>query len=141
MARVLVVDDDSSVATAIRTFLQYEGLEVVLADGGCSALDIIEITGIDVIIVDIYMPGMDGFQVIRAFQQRAPTIPIIAMSGYLFRDSPTSTPDLLAKAAELGATRCLQKPFRPSELMAAVDACLGGSTRPSADAHPVVSIR
>jgi CheY-like chemotaxis protein len=77
-------------------------------------------------MVDIFMPGMDGLETIRGFRERAPTVPIVAMSGFRFRNSCTApAPDFLGMAIKLGATYCLQKPFGPQQLMAAITACLG----------------
>ncbi len=124
LARILVVDDEPSVAAAIQMFLEHAGFEVVIADSGCSGLQAIATSDIDVIVLDIFLPGMTGFEAIREFRRRAPTIPIIAMTGYLFRDGLDLPADLLARAMEIGANACLQKPFRPSKLMSAVEACL-----------------
>jgi CheY-like chemotaxis protein len=75
-------------------------------------------------IVDIFMPHMHGFESIRLFHQRAPTIPLIAISGYVFAEQRTPAPDFLRMALELGATRCLRKPFTPTALLAVINACL-----------------
>jgi CheY-like chemotaxis protein len=78
----------------------------------------------DLVIVDVFMPGMDGYQAIKEFQRLDPGIPIIAMSGVMFRESSQRhAPDFLGMAAKLGATRTLNKPFKPAELMEAVEAC------------------
>ena len=70
-------------------------------------------------IVDIFMPHMRGFESIRIFHERAPDIPLIAMSGYAFANADTTSPDFLRMTLELGATRCLRKPFTPQALLAA----------------------
>lgn len=67
---------------------------------------------------------MRGFESIRIFHERAPTIPLIAMSGYAFADLNSPAPDFLRMALELGAARCLRKPFTPDALLAAINACL-----------------
>jgi CheY-like chemotaxis protein len=68
----------------------------------------------------IFMPHMRGFESIRIFHDRAPAIPLIAMSGYAFADLNSPAPDFLRMALELGAARCLRKPFTPDALLAAV---------------------
>jgi CheY-like chemotaxis protein len=70
------------------------------------------------------MPHMRGFESIRMFHERAPTIPLVAMSGYAFASADTSSPDFLRMTLELGATCCLRKPFTPKALLAAVNDCL-----------------
>ena len=75
-------------------------------------------------LVDIFMPHMRGFESIRVFHERAPEIPLIAMSGYAFASADTASPDFLRMTLELGATRCLRKPFRPTTLLSVIDECL-----------------
>jgi CheY-like chemotaxis protein len=126
--RILVVDDDPQICSSVRAWLEGGGHQVILADGGISGLSALEKKGVfDVMIVDIFMPGMNGFESIRAFHQRAPTVPIIAISGLMFRDHQTPAPDFLRMALNLGAAYCLRKPFKPSELLAAVEHCLSGA--------------
>jgi CheY-like chemotaxis protein len=125
--RILIVDDDKAVRMAIRVLLEHEGFEVIVAESGRRALEAVEAAAVNLVIVDIFMPGMDGLETIRAFHRCAPGLPIIAMSGFMFRDSSAPAPDFLGMATKLGATRSLQKPFRPAELLSAVEACLSGS--------------
>jgi DNA-binding response OmpR family regulator len=128
MARVLVIDDDQSVRTAIEALLRYQEFAVVLANSGQLGSNILETAQFDVVMVDIFMPGMDGLETIKAFRKRAPATPIIAMSGFRFCSSHVAlAPDFLGMAIKLGAARCLRKPFRPEQLMAAVNACLAES--------------
>ena len=133
MPRILVVDDDTSVRMAIQTLLEHEGFDVATADSGQHGLDALNATAFDVVIVDIFMPGMDGLETITAFHQRAPTVPIIAMSGFLFRDAASPAPDFLSMATKLGAAYSLHKPFRPRELLEAVTACLSGTIQTVAE--------
>ncbi len=84
----------------------------------------LERTHFDVMIVDIFMPHMRGFESIRVFHERAPQIPLIAISGYVFAEQRAPAPDFLRMALGLGASRCLRKPFTPATLMAVIDACL-----------------
>ena len=75
-------------------------------------------------LVDIFMPHMRGFESIRIFHERAPTVPLVAMSGYAFANLNSPAPDFLRMALELGAARCLRKPFTPGALLAVVNECL-----------------
>ena len=124
MARILVVDDDPSVGTAVQTWLENKNYDVVLADGGVSGLHALENDDFDVMIVDIFMPHMHGFESVRLFHQQAPSVPLIALSGYVFAENRSPAPDFLSMALELGAARCLRKPFTPTTLLTVVRTCL-----------------
>jgi CheY-like chemotaxis protein len=127
MPRVLVVDDDPMVGQTIEVLLQRQGFEVTLADGGEAGLMALESQAFDAMLVDIFMPHMRGFESIRIFHERAPAIPLVAMSGYAFASSASPSPDFLRMALELGATRCLRKPFTPELLLSTINECLAVS--------------
>ena len=133
MPRILVVDDDMSVRLATQTLLVQEGYDVVIAECGREGIDAIAKATFDAVIVDIFMPGMDGLETITAFNRHAPGVPVIAMSGFLFRNSSTPAPDFLSMSTKLGAAYSLHKPFRPRELLKAIEGCLG---KPSMPMHP-----
>jgi CheY-like chemotaxis protein len=124
MRRILVVDDDEQICQAIGIWLRRHGFRVSVADGGVSGLAALEHSTFDLMIVDVFMPGMRGFHSIRIFHHRAPRVPMIAISGSAFPDPETSAADFLRIAADLGATRCLRKPFKPAILLGVIDECL-----------------
>lgn len=134
MTKVLVVDDDPMVCMAIEISLIRHGFEVTLADSGDTGLRALEGAGFDLMIVDIFMPHMRGFESIRIFHERAPTVPLIAMSGYAFANLDSPAPDFLRMALELGAARCLRKPFTPMALLTVIDECLAETRSGFADA-------
>jgi DNA-binding response OmpR family regulator len=124
MHRILIVDDDPHVCRAIRAWLKHHGYRVSIADGGVDGLAALDNGTFDLMVVDVIMPDMRGFESIRVFHRRAPTVPLIAISGGAFLDPETFGPDFLRLAAKLGATRCLRKPFKPATLLAVIDECL-----------------
>ena len=124
MRRILVVDDDPHICLAVRAWLMRYGFKVAIADGGSSGLRALENSTFDLMIVDVFMPQMRGFESIRIFHDHAPTVPLIAISGYAFANPDTSNPDFLRMALRLGATRCLRKPFRSTTLLSVIDECL-----------------
>ena len=124
MRRILVVDDDRHVRLAIAAWLRGYGFRVAVADGSANGLAALDDGSFDLMIVDILMPAMRGFESIRLFHQRAPTVPLIAISGYAFAGTEANDPACLKMALSLGATRCLRKPFRPSTLLGLIDQCL-----------------
>ena len=120
MARILVVDDDVAVGTAIKLVLEQDGHAVTLASNGRAGVNAAASEPFDTVICDIFMPGMDGIESIHAFHQINPQLPVIAMSGFMFRDGQSPAPDYLSRSTKLGAARSLRKPFRPHELLQAV---------------------
>jgi CheY-like chemotaxis protein len=128
--RILVVDDDPLVSQAIRLWLERQGLEVVVADDGITGLNALDNSTFDLMIIDIFMPHMRGFESIRVFHQSAPLVPLIAISGYSFAQPNSPAPDFLRMALELGATRCLRKPFTPATLLAVINECLEETQSP-----------
>jgi CheY-like chemotaxis protein len=124
VARVLVVDDDPMVCMAIEVYLERHHFHVTVADGGEAGLRALEGSQFDLMIVDIFMPHMRGFESIRIFHERAPAVPLVAMSGYAFANINTPAPDFLRMALELGASRCLRKPFTPVALLTVINECL-----------------
>src|SRR5450756_908391 len=79
MRRILVVDDDPHICLALRAWLKRYGFRVSIADGGANGLAVLATATFDLMIVDIFMPNMRGFESIRVFHERAPTVPLIAM--------------------------------------------------------------
>ena len=128
MPRVLVVDDDPTVCVAIEVCLTRKGFEVTVTDGGEAGMRALESCDFDVMLVDVFMPHMRGFESIRIFHERAPAVPLIAMSGYAFANLDSPAPDFLRMALDLGASCCLHKPFTPNQLLRAIDSCLHDAT-------------
>jgi DNA-binding NtrC family response regulator len=124
MRRILVVDDDPHICLAIRAWLKRYGFKVSIADGGANGIAALDNSNFDLMIVDIFMPNMSGFESIRVFHNHAPTVPLIAISGYAFSGLEPSTSDFARMAVRFGATRCLRKPFRPTTLLGVIDQCL-----------------
>ena len=124
MAHILVVDDDVLVLASLQLQLEANGHSVVTANCGRSGIATVSEGLYDLVICDVFMPDMDGFETIRAIHERDPDLPVIVISGFTFRHASVPTPDFLSMATELGAACSLRKPFRPSELTTAVDECL-----------------
>lgn len=124
MRRILVVDDDLHVGQAIGVWLKHHGFRVSAADSGRGGLAALDEASFDLMIVDVFMPQMRGFEAIRLSHERAPTVPLVAISGYAFPEWETSASEFLRLATRLGATRCLRKPFKPATLLGVIDECL-----------------
>ena len=135
MARILVIDDDRAVLSTIKLLLERDTHAVETVDNSRAGLQLLELQKFDLLIVDIFMPGMDGFETMRLVHRSWPEMPIIVISGQKFRSLSDGGPDFLYMATKLGAVSSLQKPFRPLDLKAAVTASLSNSPPPSAPDH------
>ena len=130
MPRALVIDDQPHVRATVSVALQASGFDVVAVESARSGLRELKKTRLDaprfdLAIIDIYMAEMDGVQLIKEVRERAPTLPIIAISGVFIRGSERTVLDLLPMAPGLSGITCLQKPFRPKELLQAVQKAIG----------------
>jgi CheY-like chemotaxis protein len=129
--RVLVVDDDPLVCKTIEVCLTRKGFEVTVADGGEAGMRALEAADFDLMLIDVFMPHMRGFESIRMFHERRPDVPVVAMSGYAFANAERA-PDFLRMTIELGAACCLRKPFTQDALLTVVHQCI---TSPEASAR------
>jgi CheY-like chemotaxis protein len=131
VASILVIDDDRAVLSTIKLLLERAAHAVEAVDNSQAGLRLLETQRFDLLIVDIFMPGMDGFETMRLVHQSWPKMPIIVISGQQFRSASERGPDFLYMATKLGAVSSLQKPFRPHELLAAVAESLSDSPKSS----------
>jgi CheY-like chemotaxis protein len=131
LAKILVVDDDVAVQLTVRLLLERAGHSVVTAGDGRKGLALCQTGDFDLLFLDIFMPGMDGFETMRMVRQHRPQIPIIVISGRPISSEADTTPDFLTMATKLGAISSLQKPFRPADLLGAVAGCLEAAGRRS----------
>jgi len=129
--RILVIDDQNHVRTAIVLALQAKGFDVVGAESGPLGLTKFEQSKFDVVIADLFMPGIDGVTLIKSLRKRNPGFPVIAMSGVLLGTSGRTALDHLPNIAELSDVIRLQKPFRPNDLLQAVAAALAAGALPA----------
>jgi CheY-like chemotaxis protein len=111
--RVLVIEDNSALRELVRLALEGAGHEVLTATHGQEGLAYLNGHAVDLVITDLFMPEMDGIEVIAALKRQFPGVKIVAMSG-------RPGVDYLAVARELGAARILRKPFAMDELISAV---------------------
>jgi CheY-like chemotaxis protein len=127
MANILVVDDDTAVQQTIKLLLDMSGHDVTAVSDGRKAIGLVQDGEYDLLIVDIFMPGMDGLETMKLVHQHRPSLPIIVISGHAFPTNCTPSPDFLMMATKLGAISSLQKPFKPAALLGCVAKCLAAS--------------
>ena len=105
--RVLVVDDEPRLRAFVEIKLRLSGYEVIMATSGQEALDLVQSENPDIMLLDITMPGMSGFEVLRKLHTFT-ELPVIALSA---------NPDTANEAMRLGANAFIAKPFDPDELV------------------------
>lgn len=118
---VLVVDDRRDILGFARIALERAGYEVGVTDSGLQAFELQRRQAADVLITDIFMPDVDGMEVIDRFRREYPGTRIIAMSGGVERMQ-----DYLGIAQQIGVDATLRKPFTVDELVLTVSRVLRG---------------
>jgi DNA-binding NtrC family response regulator len=113
MRRVLVIDDQKDVRAMVAIVLRVNGFEVVEAESGAAGLKAFAESPFDAAIVDIFLGDTNGLDVIATLRERAPALPVIAVSG-------VTTLDFMDQSPHLANVVCLQKPFRPNDLLQAL---------------------
>jgi CheY-like chemotaxis protein len=113
--KILVVDDEPDVVAFISHSLQSEGFDVVAAYDGIGALDLAETEKPDLVLLDIMMPMMSGYEVCEQLKGNPTTkdIPVVCLSS-------AHTIDARARSRQAGAVTLIEKPFTPAELAAQI---------------------
>lgn len=124
---ILVVDDEQRLVSVVKAYLEQEGFRVVTASNGQEAIHIARQEKPDLIILDIMMPEMDGYEFLRVHRKERET-PVIMLTARVADDEKVI-------GLELGADDYVTKPFKPRELIARVRAVLRrvGKTEPTAE--------
>ena len=121
MAKILVCDDDREIVDAIEIYLLQEGFEVIKAFDGIEAIEALKSNDVQLLIIDVMMPRMDGIHAILKIRESS-SIPIIILSA------KTEDPDKIL-GLNIGADDYLPKPFNPLELVARVKSQLRRYTK------------
>jgi len=119
---VLIADDESSVVELVRVTLEDERVRVVAASDGVTALALASEVRPDLVLLDVNMPGWDGFEVCRRLRAdaRFRTTPIVMLTA-------ATRPDDVRRGLDAGATEYLTKPFSPVRLLTLVDTLAPGA--------------
>ncbi|MBI4557465.1 MAG: response regulator [Candidatus Hydrogenedentes bacterium] len=125
-SRILVVDDEPDVVTLIERALTAEQFEVLSAYDGISALDLAETERPDLILLDIMMPMMSGYEVCEQLKTNPNTkgIPVVCLSS-------AHTADARARSLQVGAVTLVLKPFTSAELVAQIQRHLPAQEQPT----------
>ncbi|HYD10481.1 MAG TPA: response regulator transcription factor [Acidimicrobiales bacterium] len=125
--RILTVEDDERIRTSVKMALEDEGWDVVEAESGEQAVDLFANQPTDVVLIDLMLPGIDGFELCRTIR-RSSDVPILMVTAR------TDTHDVVA-GLEAGADDYVTKPFQPKELSARIRALLRRA-RPAESGNP-----
>ena len=110
---LLLVDDEEQFLTTTKKLLDKRGIDTVTCTNGFDALDILAQRRIDVVILDVKMPGLDGVEVLRKMKQRYPLIEVIMLTGHASVESAV-------QGLKLGAYDYLMKPATVDEILTKV---------------------
>ncbi|MGH2460136.1 MAG: response regulator transcription factor [Chloroflexota bacterium] len=132
MPRVLLVEDDETIRRLVLFSLHQDGLEVETATDGASALLAFERRQPDLVVLDLLLPDIDGFEVCRRIRLLGPT-PILMLTALVHEDN-------VVKGFELGADDYLTKPFSVRVFLARVEALLRRSGKPAAGVEQTIEI-
>src|SRR3954454_9898339 len=119
---ILAVEDDERIRTAVRLALEDEGWDVEEAESGEKALEVFGSGPFDVVLIDLMLPGIDGFELCRSLRRNS-DVPIVMVTAR------TDTHDVVA-GLEAGADDYLTKPFEPKELSARIRALMRRARKP-----------
>lgn len=133
MANILIADDEKEIIRLLRIYLESDDIKVFEANDGEKALEIVSQNDIDIALVDIMMPKIDGYHVIKALRQNKKYIPVIVISAKV-----TLSDRVLG--IELGADDYITKPFEPLEVAAKVKSQLRRLNATSVTAEPSKTI-
>lgn len=116
-ARILVVDDDDEIRAMLDSTLRFSGFEVTQASSGADAIAALATTPPDVVVLDVMMPGVDGFEVVQLIRRRDATLPVLFLSA---RDAVEDR----VRGLRLGGDDYVTKPFSAVEVVARIETLL-----------------
>jgi len=129
---ILVVDDEENIRHTLRGVLADEGFEVLEAPDGRRALELLKHVAPRLAIVDVWMPEMDGIELVERMRNQAPGVPIIVISGH-------GTIETAVRVIRLGAFDFLEKPFPLDALLSVVGRALGTNAAAAETAAPAAA--
>lgn len=118
--RILVVDDDAGVLGSVEAVLRDEGFDVVTVGGGREAVAAVGRWSPALVLLDVWMPDLDGIEVLERIRARHKDLPVVVVSGH-------GTVELAVKATRLGAVDFIEKPFSIDGLLSSVRRALGSA--------------
>lgn len=130
--RILVVDDEPRMIHFIRLNLEHDGYEVVEATSGAEAMEVMRDRLPDLVLLDVMMPDLDGFETLRMIREIS-TLPVIMLTA-------KGEEEDRVRGLELGADDYISKPFSPREMVSRVKAVLRRTEMPTAMVHEPIEV-
>lgn len=116
---ILVVDDEPHVRMTLKQVLEDDGYQVTTAESGPVALDHLDDHPCDLVLLDVRMPGLDGFEVLERLNEKRPELPVVIVTAH-------GTVDQAVEAVREGADNFVHKPFSPEQIRSVVAQALAG---------------
>jgi len=107
---VLVIDDETNIRKTLEGVLSDDGYDVILAGDGAQGLEVFSRSFVDAVLLDVWMPGMDGIETLKKIRESYPIVPVIMISGH-------GTIDTAVKAVKMGAFDFIEKPISLTKLL------------------------
>jgi CheY-like chemotaxis protein/anti-sigma regulatory factor (Ser/Thr protein kinase) len=114
---ILVADDEETIRKTLQTVLQQKGYQITTAENGLAALKVLGKSVVDLVVMDLKMPGMDGFELLSKIRGLSEQIPVVVITGYADVEST-------ARALKSGASDFLAKPFGAQDIFHSVSRLL-----------------
>nr|NIQ82081.1 response regulator [Anaerolineae bacterium] len=115
--RILIVDDEKSILTSLSSILEDERYLTEVAEDGERALRLLETNGFDLVLLDIWLPGMDGVETLERIKESRPDLPVIMISGH-------GNIETAVAATKLGAYDFIEKPLSLDKVILSVQHAL-----------------
>ncbi len=110
MRQILIIDDEKNIRTQLSGLLADEGYRAFVAENAEKGLELLDEESPDLVLLDVWMPGMDGLTLLEKLRAAGNEVPVVVMSGQ-------ATIDTAVKATRLGAWDYLEKPLEPERLL------------------------
>jgi two-component system nitrogen regulation response regulator NtrX len=118
--RILIVDDEAAIRKSLSGVLEDEGYEAVTAESGEEGLERAEAADPDLVLLDVWLPGMDGIETLRVLKERFPALPVLIMSGH-------GTIETAVRATKLGAYDFIEKPLNLDKVLLSIEHALNAT--------------
>lgn len=133
MSHILIVDDEEHLAVGIKFNLEAEGFQVTVATNGMEAIKVVESEAIDLIVLDLMLPGMSGYEICEQLRESGHEMPVLMLSARTLSEDRT-------RGFDVGANQYMVKPFELQELISRIKNLLGQRNRRALSAAKEIEV-